>query len=220
MKSFVFGHSSQNLPILGYKFGGAGPRVFILGGVNGNEVEGTAAAFGLIEYFMNSFPFKLDLTIVPALNIDGVLAGTRLNANGVDLNRNLPTNDWNEKAFNKKYPPGPFPNSEPENKALVQFVAEFKPKFVLSLHSWFPILNVNGKCMEEASAISKMTGYQIDEYIGYPTPGCLGTYCGLEREMPTLTYEIERGLRTSDVLRLHIPAIIESLKVTERKHTK
>ena len=220
MKSFVFGHSSQGLPILAYKFGGVGPRVFIIGGTHGNEVEGTVAAYGLIEHFSISFPFQLNLTIVPAFNIDGVLSSNRLNGNGVDLNRNLPTNDWNEKAFNKKYLPGPFPNSESENKALVQFLSQFKPHFVLSLHSWFPVLNVNGKCMEEAMAINKMTGYRIDEYIGYPTPGCLGTYCGLEREMPTLTYEIERGLNIPDVLRLHIPAIIEGLKVTERKHTK
>ncbi len=220
MKSFVFGHSAQGLPILAHKFGGTGPRVLILGGVHGNEIEGTAAAHGLIEHFLISFPFQLDLTIIPAFNMDGVLNQNRLNGNGVDLNRNLPTNDWNEKAFNKKYPPGPFPNSESENKSLVQFLSHYKPKFVLSLHSWFPVLNVNGKCMEEANAISLMTGYRIDEQIGYPTPGCLGTYCGLERDMPTLTYEIERGSKIPDVLRLHIPAIIEALKATERKHSK
>lgn len=191
-----------------------------MGGVHGNEVEGTSAAYGLLEQFMISFPFQLELTLIPAFNMDGVMSLSRLNGNGVDLNRNLPTNDWNPKAFNKKYPPGPHPNSEPENKSLVQYVSSFKPKFVLSLHSWFPVLNVNGKCLEEATAISKITGYRIEEHIGYPTPGCLGTYCGLERDMPTLTYEIERGLKITDVLKVHIPAIIEALKVTERKHTK
>lgn len=220
MKSFVFGHSSQGLPILGYKFGGVGPQVLILGGVHGNEVEGTAAAYGLLECFSTSFPFQLDLTIVPAFNIDGILALSRLNGRGIDLNRNLPTNDWNPTAFNKKYPPGAYPNSEPENQNLVKYLAQTKPQFVLSLHSWYPVLNVNGKCLEEATAINKLTNYRIDEHIGYPTPGCLGTYCGLERDMPTLTYEIERGQKIPDVLRVHIPAIIEGLKVTERKHKK
>ena len=217
MKSFVFGHSAKGLPILGYRFGRTGSRVLILGGVHGNETEGTTAALGLLDRFSVSFPFELDLTLVPAFNPDGVMTQSRLNGNGVDLNRNLPTNDWNPKAFNKRYPPGPFPNSEPENQALVKFLNSQKPKFVLSLHSWNPLLNVNGQCLEEAQAVHRVTKYPIEEHIGYPTPGCLGTYAGLERDMPTLTYEIARGSAPEDVLRIHIPAILEALKVAERK---
>lgn len=218
MKSFVFGNSAKDLPIIAYRFGGTGPKVLILGGVHGNEIEGTSAAYGLLNIFSKSFPFHLDLILVPAFNIDGVLTGSRLNGNGVDLNRNLPTNDWNPKAFNTRYPPGPFANSESENQALVKFIDSFKPRFVLSLHSWHPLLNVNGNCKEEAQAIHKHTNYPIEEHIGYPTPGCLGTYCGLERDMPTLTYEIQRHQPIDQVLKMHIPAIIESLKVVERKY--
>ena len=75
--------------------------------------------------------------------------------------------------------------------------------------------NTNGKCQREAEAIAKLTGYEIKESIGYPTPGCLGTYAGLERDMPTLTYEIERGLDANSILTTHVPAICEALKVTE-----
>ncbi len=189
----------------------------MLGGVHGNESEGVVASWGLFESFLRSFPFSLELILVPTFNPDGVLTGSRLNGNGVDLNRNLPTSDWNPTAFNKRYPPGPHPNSEPENKALTMLLDEFKPKFILTLHSWHPLLNVNGRCLEEATAISKATGYRIEEQIGYPTPGCLGTYAGLEREMPTLTYEIERGLHPKEILKTHVPAIYEGLKITERR---
>ncbi len=58
---------------------------------------------------------------------------------------------------------------------------------------------------------------KIEESIGYPTPGCLGTYCGLERDMPTLTYEIERGLSAKEIVQKHLPAILEGLKVTEKR---
>jgi protein MpaA len=99
----------------------------------------------------------------------------------------------------------------------VQFIETEKPKLILSLHSWFPVLNVNGDCMAEAEVLAKWTGYKIDADIGYPTPGCLGTFAGLERNCPTLTYEIERGLAAPEVLRIHRPAVLEALKVTEKK---
>jgi protein MpaA len=41
--------------------------------------------------------------------------------------------------------------------------------------------------------------YEITEDIGYPTPGSLGTYAGWERQIPTITFEIERGLPLSEV---------------------
>ena len=217
MKSRIFGTSAGRLPIMAYKFGTGRRNVLILGGVHGDEIEGVIAALALLQRFQESFPFQLNLTLVPMFNMDGVLRSERKNIRGVDLNRNLPTNDWSPEVATERYHPGPEPGSEPENKALVSFLEVEKPSFVLSLHSWKPMLNVNGGCLEEAQAISTFTGYSIEESIGYPTPGCLGTYCGLEREMPTLTYEIERGLAAEDIFKTHIPAIWESLKVTEGK---
>src|ERR1700677_4500515 len=147
MESFVFGTSALGMAIPAFKFGKQGPEVLILGGVHGNEVEGTTAAYGLLEKFNTKYDYKITMTLVPAFNLDGVITQTRLNGNGVDLNRNLPTKDWNPKAFDPKYPPGPSPMSEFENQALVQFLEGQKPKFILTLHSWHPLLNVNGDCL-------------------------------------------------------------------------
>ena len=157
------------------------------------------------------------MTLIPQFNIEGVLNRSRTNSGDVDLNRNLPTNDWSSLMDNPRYAPGPEANSEPENRALVEWLGKFHPRFVLSLHSWKPLLNVNGDCYGEAQAISKVTGYSIEESIGYPTPGCLGTYCGLERDMPTLTYEIERGMAPEKIIKEHLPAVLEGLKVTEKR---
>jgi len=187
----------------------------VLGGVHGDEVEGIVAAWGLYsEIVSGRFQPKLNLTLVPAFNLDGATLKTRTNGNGVDLNRNLPTNDWNPQAFNDRYPPGPSANSEPENQALTTWLDQTRPFFVLSLHSWKPLLNVNGDCSPEAEVLHARTGYVIEPSIGYPTPGCLGTYAGLERGMPTLTYEIERGLSAKEVLRVHVPAIVEALEAS------
>jgi protein MpaA len=208
--------TTSGLPIPAYEFGSNGPRTLIVGGVHGDESEGVKAAFGLLQQFGQSFPFALRLTLVPALNLDGVLAQTRLNARGVDLNRNLPTSDWITDVANPRYYPGTQANSESENHALLSYLETHKPRFIMSLHSWKPCLNVNGKCRKQAEAIATLTSYEIIDSIGYPTPGCLGTFAGIEHEMPTLTYEIERGLSTAEILRVHVPAMIEALKVTER----
>jgi protein MpaA len=212
VKSFVFGKTESGLPILGYEFGTSGPEVLILGGVHGDETEGVIAGFGLVENFAQNFDLNLKLTIVPALNLDGVLAKSRCNANSIDLNRNLPSNDWTSDVANPRYNPGTKPGSESENRALVDFLEKKRPRYIVSLHSWKPMLNINGDCRSLAEEIAKKTGYIIEESIGYPTPGCLGTYAGLEREMPTITYEIERGLTAKPILDIHVPAIVDALK--------
>lgn len=224
MTSFIFGETTSGLPIPAYEFGRTGTRVLILGGVHGDEIEGVWAAHGLLAKLSDSFSLQLQLTLVPALNLDGVLLKQRQNARGVDLNRNMPTKDWSDVTprlpdgtLNLRYHPGPKAGSEPETQALMRFLETKQPQFILSLHSWKPMLNVNGACRPEAQAIASKTGYIIEESIGYPTPGCLGTYSGIERNMPTLTYEIERGLKVDSVLSIHVPAILSALKASEAR---
>jgi protein MpaA len=211
----ILTHSPLGLPLKGYRFNNGGRKVLILGGVHGDEIEGVIAAEGLLSSFANSFPFKLDLLLVPHFNPDGVFHRSRTNSRGVDLNRNLPTRDWSPEIKTLRYHPGPFAGSEPENQWLANYIETEEPEFVLSLHSWFPVLNVNGPCLKEAETLSRWTGYRIDADIGYPTPGCLGTYAGIERRSATLTYEIERGLAAAQILGLHVPAILECLKTRE-----
>lgn len=214
-KSFIFGRTRNSIPIPAYKFGNSGKNILILGGVHGDEVEGVQAAHGLLERFIGGFPYNLQVTLVPCLNIDGMLMGQRKNAHFVDLNRNLPTLDWTAQHTKESYFPGLSPNSEPENQALVQYIEQTKPIFILSLHSWLPMLNTNGDCRKIAQLIAAHTGYRITDDIGYPTPGSLGTYTGIERNIPTLTYEIERYLDPKKIITTHVPAILEGLKVYE-----
>lgn len=214
----VFCHSPAGIPIFAHTFTGNGAEVLILGGVHGDEIEGVIAANKLLEHFTINYDYKLNITIIPMFNIDGVLNKNRQNSNGIDLNRNLPTKDWTSEVSNPRYFPGKVANSEPENQALTAYLEQKKPKMIFSLHSWQPLLNINGDCLDEAKVISSHTGYKIEEDIGYPTPGCLGSYAGLERHYPTLTYEIERGLNAEKIISVHVPAILDALKETERKH--
>lgn len=211
----LFGETSTQMPILSYDFGTSGKKVLILGGVHGDEIEGVWCALHLLKQWTISFSYKLRVTLVPQFNIDGVLLKQRTNFNGVDLNRNLKTKDWSAEIKTQRYHPGPSAGSEKENQSLMRWIDLNKPDFIISLHSWKPLINVNGNCEPFASCLSKHTGYVIEETIGYPTPGCLGTYTGLERKIPTITYEIERGLTQEQVCKIHPHAICEALKTLE-----
>lgn len=210
------GSSILGMPITGFRFLKPGARkIYVLGGVHGDEKEGTICAWALLQNLFqqaknrttNTYP---EILIIPEFNVDGVQLNTRLNAQAVDLNRNLPTQDWNPQAFNERYPPGPSANSEPESQALVNLLETDPPHLILSLHSWHPLLNVNGDCMAEAKILQSHHQYKIVETIpDHPAPGCLGTYAGIERKIPTITYEIERGLSPQKVIAIHVPAILD-----------
>ena len=218
MQVHFFGSSSQGLPILSYHFGEKGPPfVLILGGVHGDEPEGNYIALGLLKKWMAHFPYKLCLTLVPCFNIEGSLLCQRTNANQVDLNRNLPTKNWSCKYEKKRYYPGPSASSETENKALVQWIQTHRPCLVITLHSWNPMINTNGDCQPEADILAKATGYKISDYIGYPTPGSLGDYCGMERDIPVITYEAKRGGTVREALEVHVPALEKALFATEKR---
>ena len=213
----LFGASSQGLPIIAYHFGKQGPVILVLGGVHGDEPEGNYIALGLLKRWLSKFPYKLQLCLVPCFNIEGSLTCQRANARKVDLNRNLPSKNWTSKFEKKKYNPGPKPASEPENKALAQWIEKNKPKLIISLHSWEPMINTNGNCEPEAGLMAKATGYKTADHIGYPTPGSLGDYCGLERDIPVITYEARRGGDIKEALDIHVPAIEKALFESEKR---
>ncbi len=215
MKSTVFATTHLGLPVIAYHFGNAGKKILILGGVHGDEQEGVIGAYALVQYFLNRYEYNLQITLVPEFNLEGIILHQRMNSRGVDLNRNLPTKDWSPEIKSPRYHPGTHANSEKENQALAIYIEAEKPDFILSLHSWHPVLNVNGNCRPFAEVIHQLTGYKIDDDIGYPTPGCLGTYAGLERQSPVLTYEIERGIEPQKIIDIHVPAILQALKVYE-----
>lgn len=218
MKMELFTRTSLNLPVFKYTFGQSGPHVLILGGVHGDEPEGVIAANGLLAAFNESFNYKLQAIVIPEFNPEGILMKQRMNARGVDLNRNLPTRDWSPEAKKPRYQPGPHPGSEPENKALVQLLNSIKIDLIITLHSYDPMININGPgCEPEANILKQRTQYPIEPDIGYPTPGSLGTYAGKERGISTITFEIQRDIAFDAISAMHVPALLECLKQTEKR---
>ncbi|AUN98514.1 DUF2817 domain-containing protein [Bacteriovorax stolpii] len=163
---------------------------YILGAVHGDEVEGAHLAKELFKWLKENDELNMPVVVVPVVNVDGYKAGTRVNANGVDLNRNLPSSQWSPEAREAKYFPGKEPLSEPENKFLVELFKKYPPKFIISFHSWYPVINYNGACKEVADFLAQYNKYPIEaDFLTHPTPGSLGEFGPQEFKSPVLTFE-------------------------------
>ncbi len=165
--------------------------IYLMAGVHGDEVEGVYVCSKLFDWLKGHEDLDIPLVVIPILNVDGYRMGTRTNARGVDLNRNLPSGNWSKESREAKYFPGENALSELENQYLVKLFNKYKPKFIVSIHSWKPMINYNGAgCKSAAEIMHAHNGYKmVDEIEGHPTPGSLGEFGPEKYKTPVLTFE-------------------------------
>lgn len=177
-------------------------KVLIIGVFHGDEPQGKY----LIEEYLASTAatetHNKTILFIPCLNPDGMVKNTRTNSNGVDLNRNFPTKNWGRNEGENAtcddtttpYFGGVTPASEAETRFVTEIIEEYKPELVLTLHAPYKVVNYDGPAERAAQEISKIIGYPAEGSIGYPTPGSFGTYCGVERNIPTITLELDEEI--------------------------
>lgn len=146
----------------------------------------------MIQRLERCDPDSLDdrIVVMPLVNSDGYAAGTRRNARGIDINRNLPTKDFDGS---QDHPGGIEPASEPETRAVLDVISHFDPYLIVSLHEALACVNYNGELAAPiAERMSAACGLPALGDIGYPCPGSIGTYYGWERELPVITLELPK----------------------------
>jgi murein peptide amidase A len=151
----VFGHSVQGRPLRALEVGdpSSAQRVLVVGCIHGNE----CAALPVVRRLARSHP-RFDLWLVPTANPDGLHAGTRQNADGVDLNRNFPS-EWIRigRRGDPQYS-GPRPLSEPESRALRALILRLRPNATIWFHQPQAIVRAWGHSIPAARRFARAAG--------------------------------------------------------------
>jgi hypothetical protein len=128
----TIGVSEEGRAIHQLEIGTGHKKVFIWTQMHGNESTGTKAVFDLLNFLQSENPIAEEILntctfrIIPILNPDGAQRYTRVNANGIDLNRDA----VDRKAI--------------ESNLLREQLEEFEPDFCFNLHDQRTIFGVEG----------------------------------------------------------------------------
>ena len=120
----ILGKSVQGKPIYQFKIGAGKIKILAWSQMHGNESTTTKAVFDLFNCFklninntvISEILANCSIHIIPILNPDGAEAYTRVNANSIDLNRDLQE------------------LSQPESRLLKKLYNDIQPDFCLNLH--------------------------------------------------------------------------------------
>ena len=203
-KKTVIGSSIEGRNIEAYKFGNGKKNILFVGGIHGGyEWNSSLLSYQLIDYLKNNpeiIPKNLSINIIPSANPDGLaqivkkegpfskndvqeskIAGTgRFNSNNVDLNRNFnckwkPKSTWRGNSVSA----GTSAFSEPEAKAIRDFILKNNPSAVIFFHSQSNAVYAseceNGilpDTIKIMNIYSKASGYPaIDSFDAYEITG-------------------------------------------------
>lgn len=194
----VIGRSVEGRDIVAYHYGDGEDEILFIGGIHGGYSWGTSLlAYEMMEHLEGEpevIPDGVKVTIIPVLNPDGLstvldvdgpfkssdifgetVVG-RFNANEVDLSRNFDC-EWEEYAVwrNMEVSAGGEAFSEPESRALRDYVLETEPKAVIVYYAaagGVYTSSCEGSVPRETESLMRVYA----EASGYPAEGRFDAY--------------------------------------------
>lgn len=187
----VLGWSQGGLPLVVHHYGtgGAPYRLFVMGAHHGGpEANTQELTRGLMAHFdanLWEIPSNVALDFVPEANPDGLASGSRQFLSGVDPNRNWNVPGWQPDAYDSngrfRYGlGGSEPMSEPETKALADYLYWTRPVYVINYHSQGGFMFGGGDGIQEEIAwlYSVHSGFRRPGGGGAPGSGGGGSVLG------------------------------------------
>lgn len=176
-RPIIIGYSVSGRPLEVYKFGQGERQVMIAAGIHGGYEWNTITLADELITYVNEHPevvpSDVTLFLLRNINPDGDARAHsiegRVNNHGVDLNRNFPENwqaEWDREGCwdLTETTGGSRPGSEPETRAVMNFLSSRRVEALISYHSAALGVFPGGEPWEEesielAKALSKVTGY-------------------------------------------------------------
>ncbi|MBV9291246.1 MAG: DUF2817 domain-containing protein [Frankiales bacterium] len=203
---YVLGYSVEHRPVIAVQIGDPDSprRILLVGCIHGNEPAGIAIARALLA---TRVPPEVNLWVVPDLNPDGVHAGTRGNARGVDLNRNFPYRWRPIGAPGSLHYAGSHALSEREARMAARLLRRVRPTLGLWYHQALDVVDTSQgpRALERRYAAD--TGLPTRRLPDYP-----GSAIGFEDHLfgPTaFAIELPAGRVSRAELRRHLRAIVD-----------
>ena len=182
--------------------GHAGPTVFIVGGVHGNEPAGAAAAETIRQW-----PIKAGrLVVIPRANVPGLEANKR----------NIPDLETNLSNLNRNYPRAGQTNSEARGElaqAIWKIANDNKVDWVLDLHEGYDFHQLNEKSVGSSIICFPLPAGQAaaDEMLAAVNATITNSAIKfVRREMP-----IDGSLARAGGEHLHVPSM--TLETTSKQ---
>lgn len=215
----AIGESTNGHPLYSYRKGDGRYHALVIAAIHGGYEWNTALlAYRLLTHysvFPDRIPDDVTLHIVPIANPDGMVAVTgqngpfmaanvsgdttigRLNGNAVDLNRNWGC-DWSAEGRWRQMnvSGGSRPFSEPETRALRDYIINLKPQVVVWLHSAAGLVvpgncqGINHESSSQAAALyASGSGYPVGQFNVYQVTGDAADWLA-QHKIASITIEL------------------------------
>jgi murein peptide amidase A len=204
-----FGESVQGraLRAINVGEGNRDHRLLVVGSIHGDEREGHEVIRRLRRRRPN---VRVALWTVKSVNPDGANAHRRVNARGVDLNRNFPYRWRAAEPPGSDYYQGPEPASEPETRAVMRLIRHMEPDVTIWLHQpWGQVL---APCRGSAAAERLYAGIarmELNRCRGQHLPGTATSWQERRIGGTAFVVELDASELTDPEVRRHARAVVK-----------